>query len=87
MRRAVSQIGRRGYARYTMSLLGKVRAYARVVGRARRPLELLRLLRRRPPILLGVGLFETALLAAGRVDSRLKALGSLKTSARVGCPF
>jgi hypothetical protein len=69
-----------------MGLVEKLRVYFRLFRRAR-PVELTRLLRRRPPILLGVGAFETALFAAGRVEGRLKALGSIKTSALVGCPF
>ena len=69
-----------------MGFFEKLRVYSGLFRRAR-PVELSRLLRRRPPILLGVGAFETVLLAAGRVDGRLKALGSIKTSALIGCPF
>jgi hypothetical protein len=31
--------------------------------------------------------YEMALLVSGKVDSRLKALASIKTGALVGCPF
>jgi hypothetical protein len=47
----------------------------------------LRLLRQRPALLLGVNAFETALMASGRTDVRLKALAQIKTSALIGCPF
>jgi hypothetical protein len=50
-------------------------------------METLRLLRQRPALLLGVNAFETALLASGRVEGRIKALASVKTSALIGCPF
>jgi hypothetical protein len=40
-----------------------------------------------PAIMAAVGTYETALLLSDRVDSRLKALASLKASALVGCPF
>ena len=70
-----------------MGLIARLRAYRGVLGRARRPLEAPRLLRRRPALLLAVGAYETALLASGRVESRLKALAQVKTSALVGCPF
>ncbi len=70
-----------------MGLIARLKAYAGVMRRARRPNEVLRLLRRRPALLLAVGAYETALLVSGRVESRLKALAQLKTSALVGCPF
>jgi hypothetical protein len=70
-----------------MRILAKLRAYARVLGTAQRPIETLRLLRRRPALLLGVNAYEMALLASNRVDVRLKALAQIKTSALVGCPF
>jgi hypothetical protein len=70
-----------------MGLLGKVKAYAAVMRRAKRPMGHLRLLRRRPALLLGVGGFETTLLASGRMDARLKVLAQIKTSALIGCPF
>ena len=70
-----------------MGLIARLRAYRGVLARAKRPLEAPRLLRRRPALLLAVGAYETALLASGRVESRLKALAQVKTSALVGCPF
>ena len=70
-----------------MRILDKLVAYARVMRSAKRPLEVLRLLRRRPALLLGVNAYELALLASSRVDARLKALAQIKTSALVGCPF
>ena len=70
-----------------MRVLAKLKAYAQVMRSAKRPLEVLRLLRRRPALLLGVNAYELALLASSRVDTRLKALAQIKTSALVGCPF
>lgn len=70
-----------------MRMLAKLRAYARVMRRAQRPIATLRLLRRRPALLFGVNAFEGALLASSRVDTRLKALAQIKTSALIGCPF
>lgn len=71
-----------------MTLLGKMRAYAKVLPRAKRNrTEIMRLYGRRPGLGLGVGAMELAELTAGTVDIRLKALASLKTSSRIGCPF
>jgi hypothetical protein len=69
--------------------LDKLRAYGKVFARVRdrRAPELLHLLIKRPAILTAVGTYETALLASNRVDSRLKALASIKTGSLVGCPF
>ncbi len=72
--------------------LDKLRAYgrtfARVLPRYRTsPADLLHLLVKRPAILVAVGSYEAALLMSGRVDARLKALASLKTSSLTGCPF
>jgi hypothetical protein len=64
-----------------------MRAFLRVMRRKKRPIEAVPLLRRRPALLLAVSGFETALLASGRVDLRLKALARMKTSALIGCPF
>ncbi len=69
--------------------LGKLRAYGKAISRTRHrgiP-DLLRLLAKRPALLAGVGVYEGALLASGRVDSRLKALATIKASALIGCPF
>jgi hypothetical protein len=71
-----------------MGLVSKVRAYASVLPRAKRNrTELVGLYVRRPALGLGVGAMEAAQLANGKVDMRLKALASLKTSSRIGCPF
>jgi hypothetical protein len=70
-----------------MGLIARLGAYASVMRQARGPLEALRLFRRRPALLLAVGGYETALLLCGRVESQLKALAQIKTSALVGCPF
>jgi hypothetical protein len=70
-----------------MGLIAKLRSYARVMRRAKRPMDHVRLLRRRPALLLGVSAFEVAHLVSGRVDARLKALAQIKTSAMIGCPF
>ena len=72
-----------------MGLFQKLRVLSRVMsGRDKsRPLEPLALLRKRWPLMLGVNGFEMAQMASGRVDSRLKSLAQIKTSALVGCPF
>lgn len=71
-----------------MALLAKLRAYAKVLPRAKRNrTEIAGLYARRPALGLGVGAMETAALLNGKVDMRLKALASLKTSSRIGCPF
>jgi len=70
-----------------MRVLAKMKALARVLRSAKRPLEVPRLLKRRPALLVAVNTYELALLASSRVDTRLKALAQVKTSALVGCPF
>jgi hypothetical protein len=67
----------------------KLRAYAKVFARARyrQVPDLLRLLVKRPAILAGVGAYEAALVANGRVHSSLKFLAQLKAASLVGCPF
>ena len=70
-----------------MRLLEKLRIYGKVLRSAKRPMETLRLLRRRPALLFAVNTYEMALLASSRVEARLKALAQIKTSALVGCPF
>ena len=72
-----------------MTLRQKVRALARVFSRASyRPVpDLVRLLAKRPFLLAAVMTYEGALASSNIVDERLKALGGLKTSALVGCPF
>ena len=69
-----------------MALFGKLKVYAKIMRRAKR-MELLRLLRRRPALLLAVNAYEMALLVSSRVDARLKGLAQIKTSALIGCPF
>ena len=70
-----------------MRLLEKLRAYGKVLRSAKRPIETMRLLRRRPALMMAVNGYEMALLASSRVDARLKALAQIKTSALIGCPF
>lgn len=70
-----------------MGFLARLATLLRVIRRKKRPMQALPLLRRRPALLLAVNTFETALLASGRLDLRLKALASIKTSALIGCPF
>jgi hypothetical protein len=71
-----------------MGLGAKLKAYARVLPGAKwSRIEILRLYLRRPALGLGVGAMETAELVSGKVDIRLKALASLRTSSRIGCPF
>ena len=68
-------------------LLEKLRAYGKVLRSAKRPIETMRLLRRRPALMMAVNGYEMALLTSSRVDARLKALAQIKTSALIGCPF
>ena len=70
-----------------MRLVEKLKAYTRVMRRAKRPMEVLRLLRKRPALFVAVNTYETALMLSGRVEVRLKALAQIKTSALIGCPF
>ena len=70
-----------------MKLTEKLKAYSRVMRRAKRPMEVLRLLRKRPALFVAVNTYETALMLSGRVDVRLKSLAQIKTSALIGCPF
>jgi hypothetical protein len=71
-----------------VTLLGKLRAYATVLPRAKRNrTELAALYLRRPALGLAIGVMETAELVSGTVDVRLKGLASLRTSSRIGCPF
>jgi hypothetical protein len=71
-----------------MGLVSKLRAYSTVLPRAKRNrAEIVGLYARRPALGLAVGAMETAELVSGKVDIRLKALASLKTSSRIGCPF
>lgn len=70
-----------------MGFIAKLKTYAGVLRQAKRPMETLRLLRQRPALMLGVNAYELGLLASSRVDTRLKALAQIKTSALVGCPF
>jgi hypothetical protein len=70
-----------------MGFLAKLKTYAGIMRQAKRPIDQLRLLRQRPALLLGVYAYELALMASSRVDTRLKALAQIKTSALVGCPF
>jgi hypothetical protein len=71
----------------TMGFIARFTAVLRVMRRRKRPMETLRLLRRRPALLIAVNAFETALTASGRAPIRPKALATIKTSALIGCPF
>jgi hypothetical protein len=70
-----------------MGFIAKLRTYAGVMRQAKRPIDTLRLLRQRPALLLGVNAYEIGLMASSRVDTRLKTLAQIKTSALIGCPF
>ena len=70
-----------------MGFIAKLKTYAGVIRQAKRPLDALRLLRQRPALMLGVNAYELGLMASSRVDTRLKTLAQIKTSALVGCPF
>ena len=70
-----------------MGFIARFTAFMRVMRRKKRPMEALRLLRRRPALLVAVNTFETALLASARVPIRPKALATITTSALIGCPF
>ncbi len=69
--------------------LGRLRAFLKVAARGQRAesSDPLRLLRRRPALLLAVSGYELALLTSNRLDARLKYLASVKASGLVGCPF
>lgn len=73
-------------------IFDKVRSYGRVFGRLipryrEVPPDILRLLIKRPAIFGAIGTYETALMMSGKMDSRLKSLAMLKSSALIGCPF
>lgn len=69
-------------------LADRLRAYSRVVPRARRNrTDLLRFLARRPALMAAVSGYETALLVSNRADPRLKLLATVKASSLIGCPF
>jgi hypothetical protein len=70
-----------------MGLIARLMAFMRVMRRKKRPMDTLRLLRQRPALLLGANAFEAAFWVSARVQSRVKALAQLKTSALIGCPF
>ncbi len=70
-----------------MGFFARLGAVSRVMRRRKRPMDAMRLLKQRKALLLAVNVFETAQMACGRLDIRLKALGQIKTSTLVGCPF
>ncbi len=70
-----------------MGLLKKLGMYRTVFARAQRQPATMRLLRKRPALMLGVFGYELALMTCGRMDERLKTLALIKTSALIGCPF
>src|SRR5215217_8273013 len=82
---AQAQIERRRKSMISNKLLAYGRTFARA--RYKRVPDILRLLVKRPTILAGVCVYETALLASGRVDNHLKVLAMIKASSLIGCPF
>jgi hypothetical protein len=70
-----------------MGFLAKLATLRRVMARGRSTPETQRLLMKRKSIFAGVAGFELGLLAADRVEGRVKALAQLKVGALVGCPF
>ena len=73
---------------WSVSLLSKLLAYARILPRGRHHrTDLVRYLARRPALLVANATYETAVFISDSVDARLKTLAALKTSALVGCPF
>lgn len=70
-----------------MGLLAKLGILRRVLARGRATPETQRLLGLRNSILLGVAGMEMGLLAADRVEGRVKSLAQIKVGALVGCPF
>ena len=70
-----------------MGFIARFRTFIRVMRRKKRPMEAIGLLRRRPALLVGMNVFEMALMASGRTPARPKALATIKTSALIGCPF
>jgi len=70
-----------------MGFFAKVAALRRVMARGRATPETQRLLAKRKSIFAGVMGFELGLLAADRVEGRVKALAQIKVGALVGCPF
>ncbi len=70
-------------------ILNKLRAYGKVLVRvrSRRMPDLVRMLVKRPAILVGMSVYETGLMASSRVETRLKTLAQIKAASLVGCPF
>ena len=71
-----------------MRLLRRVRAYLKVLGRARRNRsDLTRHMARRPALLGAIMGYEAAILFSNRVDLRLKYLAWMKAASLSGCSF
>jgi hypothetical protein len=70
-----------------MGFFAKLATLRRVMARARSTPETQRLLAKRKSVFAGVAGFELGLLAADRVEGRVKSLAQLKVGALVGCPF
>ncbi|MGY0501525.1 carboxymuconolactone decarboxylase family protein [Nocardia sp. FBN12] len=71
-----------------MRVAKRIRAYAKVIGQARRNRgDLAGWLGRRPQIGVATVAYETALLFSNRLDPRLKELAELKTAGLVACQF
>ncbi|MFF2084713.1 carboxymuconolactone decarboxylase family protein [Nocardia sp. NPDC058176] len=71
-----------------MRVAKRIRAYAKVMGQARRHQgDLVGWLGRRPQIAAATMTYETALLFSNKLDPRLKELAELKTAGLVACQF
>ncbi|MFC9433194.1 carboxymuconolactone decarboxylase family protein [Nocardia sp. NPDC057030] len=71
-----------------MRALTRIRHYLTAMRKAKRHRsDLVGWLVRRPQILVGTGVFETALLFSNRLDPKLKELAELKTAGLVNCEF
>lgn len=71
-----------------MRILGRIWSHLRVLRQARRNrTDLPGWLVRRPQLAIGVGVYESGLLAMGRVDTELKILATAKAAMVVNCEF
>lgn len=71
-----------------MRVVDRTRGFVRAFGSARRHRsDLVGWLGRRPQVLVGTGVYESALLFSNALDPKLKELAELKTAGLVGCEF
>jgi AhpD family alkylhydroperoxidase len=71
-----------------MRSLQRLWHYLKVLSRARRnKSDLVRWLLRRPQLLVGVSVYETALMLSSRVEPKLRELAELKAAGMVNCEF